>query len=193
MGLALSYGQAQAASAARNLTVSVRIDSDNQQSGQGVLVGVPAGRLRAKVYGSEQSGSRSSVQQIGGIEGSQASISIGQSIVLPLHSVQVGPNGTLVSESVVVRDLGAGFTVTPRIHGQQAQVEISLRQDLPTADPMATRTDRLATTVSGPLGQWIHVGGSSQQEGGQQAGVSAYGTRAGSSGRQMWLRVDLDP
>lgn len=193
MGLALFFGQAQAVMEARSLTVSVRIDSDNQQSGQGVAVAAPAGRVRAKVYGSEQSGSRSSVQQVGVIEGKQASIRIGQSILLPLHSVQVGPTGTFVSESVMVRDLGAGFTVTPRIRGQQVQVDISLSQDLPTTDPMEMRTDRLSTTISGPLGQWIHVGGASQQEGGQQAGVIAYGTRAGSSGRQMWLRVDIAP
>ena len=193
MGLALFFAQAQAVTVARSLTVSVRIDSDNQQNGQGVDAGAPAGRVRAKVYGSEQSGSRSSVQQVGVIEGGQASISVGQSILLPLHWVQVGPTGTFVSESVVVRDLGAGFTVTPRIRGQQVQVEISLRQDLPSGDPMLTRTDRLSTTITGPLGQWIHVGGSVLQEGGRQAGVIAYGTHAGSSSRQMWLRVDPVP
>lgn len=179
----------------RSLMVSVRIDSDTRHEGQGAAVVLATGQARAGAYATERSGSRNSIQQVGVVEGSRASLSIGQTLVLPLHQVFVGNDGIAgsvgYSEAVVMRDIGSGFTVMPRLQGQQVQVEIALHQELPTADPLTTGNDRLATTVSGPLGQWILVGGAQQQEGSRRAGLVSYGTRTGSVERRMWVKVDL--
>lgn len=181
----------------RNLLVSVRIDSNVRQEGLGMGVVIGTGGGRAGGYATESSGSRSSLQQVGVMDGGEASLSIGQTLVVPLHQVIVGGNGIRdglgYSETVVMRDIGSGFQIKPRLKNDHVQLEISLHNEVQTAEPLATRNDRLATTVSGPLGQWLLVGGSQQQAGSRETGLIRYGTRNGAEDRRMWVKVDLAP
>ena len=179
----------------RNFVVSVRIDSDTRENGQGAGIVIGTGQAFAGAYATEHGGNQNSIQQVSVLEGGTASMSIGQTLMPPLHQVFVGNNGIAsgvgYSETVVMRDVGSGFTVTPRSHGQQMiQVEIALQQELPNVDSLNTSSTRLVTTVSGPLGQWILIGGARRQEDRHQADLVRNGTRTGAIERSMWVRVD---
>ena len=178
-----------AASAPRNLMIQVRINANNAQNGQGADIRSDDAALRGGVYGSQHSGSNSSVQQVMVIEGAQALVNVGQSIVVPMHQILISPVGIVVSDSVLIRDLGTGFYVKPSINSNRVFLEISAYQDTQNASPLDVNTMRISTTIVGKLGEWIALGSSSQQDG----DGGNYSRRSGVSDRQIWLKVDAGP
>ncbi len=181
-----------AASAPRNLMIQVRIDANNTQSGQGADIRSDDAALRGRVYGSQRSGSNSSVQQVMVIEGAQAFVNVGQSVVVPMRQILISPFGAVVSDSVLIRDLGTGFYAKPSIKNNRV-LEISAYQDTQNASPLDVNTTRISTTIAGQLDDWISLSNSSQQEGDRRSGIGNYSSQSGVSDRQIWLKVDVGP
>jgi type II secretory pathway component GspD/PulD (secretin) len=125
-----------------------------------------------------------STQVVQVLEGGRALIRVGQSLPLPLRQVAIGPRGAVFSEGVVYRDLGQGFYAAPRVVGQRVTVDISPQFDSPGSDGSA-ETQRLATTVSGRLGEWLELGGSSE--------FAERGGRDSQRGSSVWLLVEELP
>ena len=213
IGMAVVAFEANATAASpRNLIILVRIDADNSQSRQGVDVSgsVTRGRharimlpgddtrsgnttLHGRIYESQRSSRNSSVQQVMVIEGGQAFVNVGESIAVPMHQILLSPVGVVISDSVLIRDLGAGFYAKPNISGDRVILDITAYQNTPSSSPFDVNTTRISTTVAGKLGEWIRLGGSSQQEGGNRGSIGNYVTRSGTSDRQVWLKVDAGP
>ena len=122
----------------------------------GSRVGVQGGDVR-------RSGEERTDQFVRVMDGGEALIRIGRSLAVPFRRVTAGPGGVTVTGGVVYRDIGQGFHAVPRLTGDRVTVEISPQFDSPgdrgggDAD-----TQRLTTTVTGRLGEWIELGGSSQ-------------------------------
>ena len=101
----------------------------------------------------------------------------------------VGPGGAVVSESVVYRDIGQGFYAEPRLAGDRVTLEISQQADSPGGYG-SVNTQRLATTVSGRLGEWIELGGSGRQAAGNERGTLSLSTSDVRESRSIWLMVE---
>ena len=157
-GSAFILLRANAASAPRNLMIQVRIDANNSQTGQGGDIRSSDTALRGRVYGSQRSDSTSSIQQVMVIEGAQAFVNVGQSVVVPMHQILLSPVGAVISDSVLIRDLGAGFYAKPKISGDRVVLEINAYQDTQNSSPLDVNTTRISTTVVGKLGEWIRLG-----------------------------------
>jgi hypothetical protein len=130
------------------------------------------------------------------VDGARAFIQIGQSLPLPLRQTVLGPKGVTMSDSVVYRDMGQGFYAVPRLAGDRVTLEISPQSETPNAaggSTLAINTQRLSTTVSGRLGEWIELGGSSQQESGSAHGQWSAGTNELRDRRSVWLQVEELP
>ena len=113
---------------------------------------------------------------------------------VPLRQVVVGPGGAVVSESVVHRDLGTGFTAEPQLAGDNVTLTISPSHDTPGAyGPGSANVQRLTTTVSGRLGEWIDLGGSVEESAGESSGTLRYSTRGGSARRRVRLKAEELP
>jgi hypothetical protein len=56
--------------------------------------------------------------------------------------------------------------------------------------PGSVSTQSLSTTVSGRLGEWIELGGTSRQVSGNQAGIFERSTSGGQDARSIWLLVE---
>ncbi len=136
--------------------------------------------------------SSSSEQSVRVVEGGRAFIQVGRSIPLPLRQVVVGPGGVMVSDSIVYRDLGQGFYAEPRLAGERVTLDISPFNDAPGPGG-SVQTQRLSTTVSGRLGEWIELGGSGQQTSAQGQGALSVGTREVRDNRSVWLKVEEVP
>ena len=145
----------------------------------------------ARVWDTKSVRSESGGQMVQTIEGGRAFIQVGRSLPVPLRQVVVGPGGAMVSETVVYRDIGQGFYAEPHLAGDRVTLEISQQADSPGRYGYGSAdTQRLSTTVSGRLGEWIELGGT-----GRQAAASERGTLSLSSGevrdsRSIWLMVE---
>lgn len=133
----------------------------------------------------------SAAQSVQVIEGGRAFINVGQSIPLPMQQAVIGPGGAIVTNTTVYRDIGQGFYAEPRLAGDRVTLEISPQFDTPgNAGYGSVNTQRVSTTVSGRLGEWIELGGSGQQASGTQRGNLSVGTADVRDNRSVWLLVE---
>jgi len=144
-----------------------------------------------RIVESRSARSSGATQSVRVVEGGRAYINVGQSLPLPMRQVIVGPGGAIVTDSVVYRDIGQGFYAEPRLSGDRVTLEISPQFDTPgNAGYGSVNTQRLSTTVSGRLGEWIELGGSGQQAIGSERGNLSTGTAEVRDSRGIWLRVE---
>lgn len=181
----------------RRLMITVR--HSGQQDGAGVHAGANVrlspgdSRIRGSI-GERSTSSRSdTAQQVQTVEGGRAWINVGSSYFLPFQQVVLTPAGAVVAQSMVQVDVGTGFAAAPRLAGERVMLDISPTNDTVGSLPGSANTQRLTTTVSGRLGEWIALGGSAQQTTGEQGGTLRYGTSSARDDRQVWLKVEELP
>ncbi|MBX3678484.1 MAG: hypothetical protein KF853_15830 [Rhodocyclaceae bacterium] len=193
---------ADSTSSARGGEVSGSVGSDRVRiesrrtvvGGAGVTVRSGDDVLRGQVYDSRSAGSERVAQQVQVVEGGRAYINVGTSVPVPLRQVVLTPGGAIVSDTVVYRDLGTGFTAEPQLSGDLVTLTISPTHDTPGSyGPGSANVQRLTTTVSARLGEWMQIGGSVQEESADRDGSTRYSTRRGGSGRTVQLKVEELP
>jgi len=185
----------------RRLKISVRQDGAETAAGSGAGIGGrvevgPGGTSvsgRGHLYQSDSRSRRDTSQQVQTIDGGRAAIMVGESFFLPLRQVVLTPAGVVVSESLVQRDLGTGFVAVPRLSGDRVTVDISPRDDTPGPVPGSVNVQRLVTTLSGRLGEWLELGGSVGEQSASGSGIASYGTRSASRTRRLLLKVEELP
>lgn len=179
---------------ARNLLIRVTQDRDTAMAGRGaqgrVAIGNNEVRASGRAFDTRSTGSAGSAQTVRVVEGGQAFINIGQSLPVRMQETQRVPGGTITRTDTVFRDLGQGFYAAPRVTGDRVTVEISTRFDTPgRAGPGSINSQQASTTVSGRLGEWIALGGSSQQAAGTQRGLLSAGEANAREQHGIWLMV----
>lgn len=146
---------------------------------------------QARVWGTQALRQENASQVVRALEGSPAQIQIGQSLPVPMRQVILGPSGAVVSDTTVYRDIAQGFQVLPTVSGNLVTLE--LFQQAESAGPYGAGSvngQRLSTTVSGRLGEWIRVGGSGQSAEAGQFGTAGLSSREMRDQQSLWLRVD---
>lgn len=182
----------------RRLLIRVRQDGELTTAAGGAAGGVVVASDGSKVgvggtaraYSSDRRLREDSDQQVQTIDGGRAAIRVGQSFLVPMRQLVLTPAGAVVADSFVQRDLGTGFVAVPRLSGERVTLEISPTHDAPGTMPNSINVQRLMTTVSGRLGEWIELGGSVRDEVRSETGTARYGTRSGGQVRRLLLRVD---
>ncbi|NNM69584.1 MAG: hypothetical protein HKM00_06425 [Gallionella sp.] len=106
-------------------------------------------------------------QQLQVIEGGRAFVRVGLSVPVPQQMVIQRPWGTEVIDQTQYQDVSSGFYVSPRIRGNNVMLEISTQNDsigtMPGLYP-GQNVQRAASTLTGRLGEWIALGGMSQEQ-----------------------------
>jgi type II secretory pathway component GspD/PulD (secretin) len=147
--------------------------------------------VTTRVYDTRSTRDARTNQSVQVVEGGRAFIQVGQSLPLPLRQVVRGPNGVVVTDSTVYQDIGQGFYAAPRLAGDRVTLEISPQFDTPGNQGYGSvNTQRVSTTVSGRLGEWIELGGSGQQAAGRDRGNLSTGTSELRDNRSVWLQVE---
>ena len=163
-----------------------------------VQVGVnrpPAGATGAEiaVHGGTSRDDIRSLSSIRTLEGYEAYVTIGES--RPFTSTTVvggGYHGPVVSQSTGYRDVQTGFYAVPRVSGDRVTLQISPTQQR-YAGPgrgATVATQSVTTVVSGRLGEWIAIGGSSETSSGTSTGLVRWGTRSELTQYSAWVKVE---
>ena len=183
---------------ARRLIIRISENRDSAMDSRGAAIGgrVVIGeesraRVDARVWDNQGVRSEQSGQMVQTVEGGQAFIQIGRSLPLPMRQVAVGPGGVIVADSVVYRDIGSGFYARPRLNGDRVSIEISQQAErVAVYGGGAIESQRLSTSVSGRLGEWIELGGNQGFSAGSQAGFPGRGGGSASESSAIWLMVE---
>ena len=178
------------------IRISQNRESENnvrgaEASGQVVLGSTRRSNAEARVWDTKSGRGESAGQMVQTIEGGQAFIQIGRSLPIPMRQVMIGPGGALINETVVYQDVGRGFYAAPHLNGQRVTLDISQQADSVNAYGRGSiNTQRLSTTVSGRLGEWIELGGGGRQATANQSGMLSLSTSDARDNRSIWLMVE---
>jgi type II secretory pathway component HofQ len=188
--LLITVGQGNAA--ARDGT-SVR---GNATIGSGdVRVGVnrpPAAESGATVItrSSSVQSDQQNTSSVRALEGTEAYISVGQSVPFTSTTVTTGRYPPLAQQSTSYRDVTSGFYATARVSGDLVTLEISSRQQAYRERDQTIDTQGVTSVVTGRLGEWIELGAVREAQSGSSSGLLVWGRHTGNS--EFSARVKID-
>lgn len=181
----------------RNLLISVRRGGSAVQHAQGAAVDATLQRGNVRIGSGGDTRAGSTVQIRGGRQITTRSGS-GESSARTLEGrpvlirdgalVPLAGNAHWWGTGVQYEDVSQGFVVRARLAGDQVRLDIETRND--RLEGGIVRTGALTSSVSGRLGEWIPLGGSSAASVSTGSGLTTrHGTR-GSSEEMIEVRVE---
>jgi len=175
--------------APRQLLITVRQDADRARSGSAAEVSGSLGgdHARATIPGSRDSRGGNVVLREGDdhvrlhvLEGS------GSQGDRSAQSVRV-----LEGREAFLREAAGGIYVRPRVAGDRVTVDVSAQRESLSGQPQrGINVQGVVTTVSGRLGEWIEIGGISQDAGGSQSVLLGRTTTASRDSRRVLIKVE---
>lgn len=158
--------------------------SGEVQIGRGEIGGRDQVRIIRRSTGSRSGGT----QQVQATEGYPALIQVGQSV--PLTTTSTGPYGQ-IHQDTQYRDVTRGFYVTATLSGELVHVNISSQRDrLNRHQPGVIDVQSTDSRVSGRLGEWITLGGISEDT--SSSGRDILQRRTTQGREDMTLRVKVE-
>ncbi len=96
------------------------------------------------------------------------------------------------SSGIDFKKVTTGFYVLPRVHGDNVTLQVSpFKNSQSNAGGGSINTQHANTTISGPLGEWLLVGGTTEQVNHSQSGTSGYSSTQSSSDESIWIKAEL--
>jgi len=190
-----SRREAEVSGSIGNDQARVTVPGSGSREGGNVVLRDGDDRLRARVLDSGQTGSERIGQTVQVLEGYTAFIRAGES--RPVRNRQVvrtmvnGQWFDRVVETTDYRDAATGFNVRPRLQGDRVTLDIDPQRE--TFDDQrrgAVNIQRVVTTVSGRLGEWISLGGIGEERSDDRSGILS--TRSVRSNEQRGVQVKVE-
>ncbi len=174
-----------------------RVDADTRVGDNGHVTlgdGAPRDTVGLRIRSTRSRSRNEDVQQVRVLEGSSATIYLGQSVPLGGRSVTTAPGGTQTTDTVEYHEVVTGFAVTPRVSGDQVTLEIGTQRDRPApSGGGAIEVQGVHTTVRGRFGEWIEIGGVASLENARRTGVIYRSTDQLDDARRVLLKVEALP
>ena len=168
----------------RRLQISVRFDDSLEAASQGIEAGGKVGgggsRVDVRAHGARSAAADRVDQRLVVLEGGRAFITTGQSRPLMQRQMIQTPAGVVGQETIVMQDIGTGFDVAPRVAGDRVFIEIGSQRE----------TQRIVSTVSGPLGEWFSLGAVAEAGARDSRGIGSAGASRTSETRRVWVKVE---
>jgi hypothetical protein len=203
--------------APRSLWITVRHASTDRSSSRSgaVAASVPAGgttvevspdgasvkttttRSHTRVAGafdaSSSQGAGSDVQRLQCLEGRPAYIRVGRAEPVTQGYIVPGPGAPGVATGTAYAEADIGFWVVPHLAGSTVSLDLATSRDAFEASG-AIGVRRTSGSVSGRLGEWIPVGGSSLTQKTDERTLASRGSATSDSSWTVDLRVEaVDP
>lgn len=174
--------------APRMLNITVDRSGENQRSADSASVSGSAEQPNVRLHSGQQRRSQNGYQQLQVMEGNWATIRRGQSIPHVVQHHQHSPSGSWVERRTEYRDVDNGFEVRPRINGQHVTLEVRPFNATPTTGGRIEQ-EAIITTVSGPLGEWITLGGVDESQSSGEHGTIYYEHSTEQISRNVRIKV----
>ena len=174
--------------APRMLSITVDRSGENQRSTDSASVGGSTEQPNVRLHSGQQSRSQNGYQQLQVMEGHWATIRRGQSIPHVVRQHHRSPTGTWVERHTEYRDVDSGFEVRPRINGQRVTLEVRPFNATPTSGGRVEQ-EAIVTTVSGPVGEWITLGGVEESHSSSEHGTIYYQRGTEQISRNVRIKV----
>jgi type II secretory pathway component GspD/PulD (secretin) len=193
-----SRREAEVSGSIGNNNARVTVPGSGSREGGNVALREGDDRLRARVMDSSQTGGERTAQTVQVLEGYSAFIRAGES--QPVRNRQVVRsmvNGQWVDrvvETTDYREATTGFNVRPRLQGEMVTLDIDPQRE--TFDEQrrgAVNVQRVSTTVSGRLGEWMDLGGISEERSNDSSGILSTRSVRSSDRRGVQVKVELLP
>ncbi len=171
------------------------IPGNRDPRGGNVVIREGDDRLRVQVAEGRSVESDRNTQTVRVMEGREAFVRVGQSVPVRERQVRrVVINGQVVEQVVdgtQYRDVTTGFYVLPRLSGDSVTLDVRpQRETLSRQVPGAVNVQSVVTTVSGRLGDWMEIGGISQDVSGQQAVILGRTTTTTHDTQRVLVKVE---
>lgn len=169
----------------RGTAVEGQISSDSERS-----------RIGGRIWQTEKRDNADREQQVQVVEGGEAFIDVGWNIPISDFAIEQSRSGTRMEQQTRYAAATTGFYARPRLNGETVTVEISPYQSAVagSAAPPAFNVQALHTTVSGKIGEWMAIGGSTASVEQKDSAVIMYSTdQRGEQDRRIMLRVTVVP
>lgn len=164
---------------------SISTGNGEVQIGQGEVNGRDQVRIIRRTTDSRGGGT----QQVQASEGYPALIQVGQSV--PLTTQGRDMYGQPYSNTQY-RNVTRGFYVTASLTGDRVHITISSNRDrLSQTQPGTIDIQNTDTRVSGRIGEWIAIGGVSEQSQSEQSGFVQHRATQGREDMNMRVKVDV--
>ncbi|HYD58521.1 MAG TPA: secretin N-terminal domain-containing protein [Burkholderiales bacterium] len=178
----------------RRLQVSVRFDDGSSVARRGFEARGRIGNGGAEAEIRAQDARRDSEsridQRVQVLEGSRAVILFGQSRPQLVRERIQTPAGPVGQDALVVREAMSGFEVVPQLAGRTVQLAVAPQRERFADSTGAVDAQRVATTVTAPLGEWVEIGGAVSQALSNRSGMASAGSVRAAESRRIWVRVD---
>ena len=171
-------------------SVDIGDETDVDSAGGTVTYSTSDGSASINSIRTQESLRNNPIHQVRVTEGTEAYIETGERIPYFYGAAWRGRRG--FAGSIEYEDVVTGFYVLPRIRGNNVVLEISPFKDSRNiSDSEDIDTLSAGTTVTGRIGEWIPVGGVTEQ---LEVRQSSTGTRAATQGGRntgIWIKADL--
>lgn len=181
-----------------NDNARITVPGSGSREGGNVVFRDGDDRLRGRVVDSQRSSSSSTSQTIQVLEGNSAFINVGES--RPVRSRQVVRtviNGQIVDrvvEGTEYRSANTGFSVVPRVQGNLVTLDIDPQREVfEEGRRGAVNVQRVVTTVSGRLGEWMDLGGVNESRSDNQSQLLGRSNTGSSERRGVQVKVEELP
>ena len=90
------------------------------------------------------------------------------------------------------KDVTTGFYVLPRIHGDNVTLQVSPFKNTQRKTQAGNiETQHANTTISGRIGEWLLIGGATEQIKRSQSGTGSYSSTQSRKNESIWIKADL--
>lgn len=156
--------------------------------------GRPRDSWRAEVTQGDHRRRDQLLQQVQVLDGGEAYIQAGQQVPRRERILtQQGWTGR-AQDYTVYQPLTSGFYVRPHLHGDTVTLWIAPYRQRERGDGSGrVDSQALTTTVSGPLGEWLELGGTHEDHHQQRQGLTGYDSRQEQRRGHLLLKVERLP
>ena len=173
--------------------VSVDIGSggnDDDSGGGSVTYSTADGSASARGISTQNSLRDNPIHQIRVADGSEAYIETGERIPYFYGAAWIGRRG--VAGGIEYRDAITGFYVLPRVRGDNVMLEVSPFKNSQSAEGGGNiDTQSASTTITGPVGQWLLIGGVTEQLERTESVTGRTTATRSTNNAGIWIKADL--